>query len=534
MSRYFEVIKENPMALRACIVALTWVVYIWPIIGIPAAFNSPDESANYLFASHFAETGSLRIQDSLSVSHKEFVSPRSVASDGENLIPGSFIGLPVIGGVLGMMLGDWAILFVFPLLSAVAGLMSYNIFSHFFSRRISAIATTIVLIHPAFWYYSSRPMYHNTLFVSLVIIALVFALRIPRRRYVFSIGASSCAALALIVRPAEVFWVMGLLVLIVLSHRHILNKRHYVALLFPAVVLISGLLVFNIYLYGGPFTTAYTAVVVADGENEQQSVKFVSSIGKALFPYGVDFVTALQSLWKFGVIIFPLFSLFGIMGFASTFYQSVTKRDYKTISYTSVYVMLGIFLTLTYGSHVFSDTDFANPDISASFVRYWIILFVLGAPFIALGLLCIVSMFPRGAFKAVIASSLGFLLIGAATHAVILDEVHGLYQYQKNAIESDTLANRVITETEESAVVIAGYYDKMLMLHRRAIFELPSNAVLAKRILQSLRETVPVYVISSDLDPPHLRTQKYILDMGFSLGVNRILNSHASIQQVLN
>src|SRR3989344_625178 len=70
-------------------------------------FISPDESANAFFIKQFAQTGNMFFYEPLNLSVGDVLHPRSIISINGRLVPGGFLGLPLLYGGLSMFFGLW-------------------------------------------------------------------------------------------------------------------------------------------------------------------------------------------------------------------------------------------------------------------------------------------------------------------------------------------------------------------------------------------------------------------------------------------
>ncbi|HTW96463.1 MAG TPA: hypothetical protein VMD74_02255, partial [Candidatus Methylomirabilis sp.] len=67
---------------------------------LPGKWASPDETANYVFAKLYAQTGQLTIYEKYNPFVDEIMQPRSFRSDGGFLKPVSFLGIILIYGTI--------------------------------------------------------------------------------------------------------------------------------------------------------------------------------------------------------------------------------------------------------------------------------------------------------------------------------------------------------------------------------------------------------------------------------------------------
>src|SRR3989344_6320928 len=108
------------------LMAIAFLIVVW---WLPATttqiFNSPDEMANFYFAKNVAINNSLSVREPINNDLGNRVYPRSIAASNGALRPLSFIGLPVIYGILAKVLSVRAIPFFTGFIGAAAGLIFY-------------------------------------------------------------------------------------------------------------------------------------------------------------------------------------------------------------------------------------------------------------------------------------------------------------------------------------------------------------------------------------------------------------------------
>lgn len=293
MKKFFIKIFKSPLLYLSLIAAIFFVIYSAPRFNAPIINSSPDENANYYFSRLFAEESALKTYEPLNEGIDAIVHPRSVNVNADNyLVPGSFLGLPLIYGILGKIFTSNIIIFLTPFFAIIASLFFYGIMKNIFSREEAFVTSILMLANPILWYYSSRSMFHNVLFLSLFIIGMWFLVNIgetspnpylarrgnetvPARvnhhsqigrkflilkfkKYFFLILAGIFIGMALITRTAEAPWIIiVLLILLVLYWKRI--KFFEIFIVIATIVLVSlPILYCNQILYGSPFLTGYS------------------------------------------------------------------------------------------------------------------------------------------------------------------------------------------------------------------------------------------------------------------------------------
>lgn len=137
-------------------------------------FNSPDETANNFFIEKFARSEELYYKEPLNLIGNNLIHPRSMNVVGDRVVPGSFLGIIFVYGWIARILGEWVIPWLTPIF-AVFGVIFFWLFTaRIFGRPVGLISALLMSTLAPWWYFASRGMYHNVLFVSLLIAGMYF------------------------------------------------------------------------------------------------------------------------------------------------------------------------------------------------------------------------------------------------------------------------------------------------------------------------------------------------------------------------
>jgi hypothetical protein len=479
----------------ASLFALSW--------GFEGVVNSPDEAANLFFADQFAQDGSFAVAQPLYERSFGLLHPRSMVTFAGSLLPGSFLGLPVLAGSLQAIFGDGAQFLLTPILLILALLAWRGTVYHLFGNaRLANLAVFFLAIHPGFWYYGMRSMMHNAAFVALLLIALWFLVAKPLQTHIHwrdidPIVGGGLIGLALFFRGSEILWVLGALVaaLIVLFMQKRVTWRVITSI---AIGLFLGLipsLFFNTTTYGDPFTTGYTAtesvfeVTSAAAVTAGAEVESRSLVASILFPFGFHERVLLRNTWRYIFALYPWISFFSIIGF---FWWVADKKERKKKEwrlFTALALGVSAWLILMYGSWVVHD----NPDPNAvtlanSYVRYWLPIFVFGSVFAAYA----IEKFwaDKSWYRSLVISCILLFSLGLSVNLIwfgidgVLDTRQALQSYEEKRAE-------VLSLTEDNAIIVVDYADKYIFPHRDVVVPLRSETTYSH--LPALREIAPLY-----------------------------------------
>ena len=482
-----------PFAIAAACVAF-FIVYSYLPLTAPPRYNSPDETSNVFFSRHFARSGTLWIVEPLNLVTDGLVHPRSIRVVDNFLVPGGFLGLPVIYGTIAKAAGGGIIPFLTPLFSVLAVVAWGLLVASRFGRKTGVGAAVLLAAHPAWWYESSRTMLPNVLFCAFLISSawLFFATPIrsvierggreglPLFRKADAALAGVCIALALAVRKAEAYWIaLGIVALAASAWKRVPWTR--LAVFAAAAVLsFAPFLILNQAVYGHPFATGYgSGLAVPVGELPHgRGDALLGPLRPLLFPLGFAPRTALANFWTYGVGFFWWWSILvacGVAAFVLTARRRKVKwsGDAKSIAIAGVAVTA--WLVLFYGSWSVQD----NPDPSAvtigsSYLRYWLPVFALSTlPVAWLMRTAAETVRPR-ALRPLLALML-FCYLGASAADVFWAPGEGLAAVRSELRRYDGIVKEIVAKTPQDSLIIVDRADKYVFPDRSVITPLRSE-----------------------------------------------------------
>jgi hypothetical protein len=516
-------------------------------------FGSPDETANYIFAKLYAQTGQLTIYEKYNPFVEEIMQPRSFRSDNGMLKPVSFLGIILIYGSIAKLLSISVLPFLTPFFAALAIFFYFLLIKKIFTARIAFLSVFLLLSFPVFYFYTARSMFHNVLFVSLLIIGLYFivlAVTRPAKKNNFfdwnilqmdwlnlflSALGGLAMGLSLITRTSEAIWllpVLFILWLLNLKKVGILKLLVFISfVILPFVPVMS----WNEILYGGYLNGGYTQInssittvaaasavitkTVAQGRFSYL-IDPLKKIKDTIFYFGLNYGQATQNFKSYFLKMFPLLfwpAFLGLILFAAR----VWKWKKKYWAYVLAYFIASAILVLYYGSWVFSDNP--NPNditIGNSYTRYWLPVYLGAMPFAAFFISRLSwAIFARDNENSEVTVKAGtnklknFFLprwpsrgfcTGAVQAVIIIfifffsanflisgsDEGLIYVDYNNQVLKSEYA--QVMKLTEPSAVIITRYHDKLFFPERKVIVNTltdPTMLVLYAKLVKF----VPVY-----------------------------------------
>jgi len=562
----------------AVIFLIIFIAYSFLAFKSPGKFTSPDETANFYFTKQFAKSLAFKVAEPLE-KIAPIVAPRSIMVQKDALLPGSFFGMPLLYGAISWFLGKWIILFLTPLFSAIAVFVFYKLINIIFDRRTALISAALMAVHPAFWYYTARGMFHNALFLDLLIVGFYFiakaliqnstnypglaeakprAGKLQTANY-FLAGLFIGGAVA--VRTSEIIWVgISLSVLIIFLRKKMDWRIGIWIALIGMIISMIPILYQNNKLYGSALTFSYTvgaeraevAVKAADKASGSASIiaktfdNISSLIEKAIFPFGIHWDNIFANLWNYGIWLvwpFALLTLFGLITlgkkasvsllvwlkvfvhryFTKTKPHNDTSRENHTPQsvYFFLYLFLSIYLILYYGSWKISDNVLGQDAVSLeqSYARYWLPLYVFGLPFAAYFLNIILKIW-ENKFSTVQHNGLVwltvFLLFSFSVSSAMAERNAGLAKIRENTVEYKEVADKAKRLIESNAIIVAGKADKVFFPEFKVIASEIDTSKKAKQ-LKKILQKAPVYIGILDFAGQSEKLNK-LKSLGFKIG----------------
>ncbi len=495
MREKFHTTTGKHLAILSFLSVGFFLLYLWPSFRMPTMFVSPDETANYFFSNLIATKTSLRSPLPFGGFLGTAVAPRSIAVLQNSYAPGSFLGLPIIAGLFAKVLGAWAILVLPVLLASACVPFFYLVLRRFFSPMVSLLSAILLYIHPAFWYYASRPMFHNALFLSLLIIGSYCFLRmVETGRSTMAIASGVLLSLALWTRTSEAVWVLPLVAFLCATYRHRIPKASF--LLFFGMLSIFGarLLTINAAVYGDALGSGYTITTQTSADSTAVTTVH-ASLSRFVLPFGIHRDRIATAVWQYFFLFLPLPATLFLVGLA----MSIRRLIHRRLPRTQIWFFGGamaviIWLITYYGSYLFQ--EFSDPDRllpSNSHLRYWLPAYVLTLPFCAIALQAIIDHFSRRRFARAVGALILLAVVLLSVRSVLLDPLVGLAQVRTTVVKMIRSNATVQNATEANAVIIAGYSDKVFFPDRFVMVQIPQDPAQRDTAFARILSRTPLY-----------------------------------------
>jgi 4-amino-4-deoxy-L-arabinose transferase-like glycosyltransferase len=387
---------------------------------------SPDENANYVFSKLYAQEHKLTIYEGYNLYSGGIMYPRSFRSDNGYIKPVSFLGLILIYGQIARWTSVDILPYLTPLFGALGLVFFYLLISNIFGRRNGIISAFLLAFFPPYIYYSARSMFHNILFISLLIIGLYFISALIKKSKIQKMSKNIQTAgitnkfinyfpgyknallsalggaflgLAIITRTSELIWLGPLLVLLWLFN---IKKIGLVNLMVITSFLAAAFIpvfYWNQVLYGAPTASGYPQMTesinnIASAGTDLVKPKnifrpnnfqlILKKISSNIFQFGIKPRESFTKFFNYSARMFYWLFWPTVAGFLFLFVK-IYKLKRVYILYMISFLLASVFLIIYYGSWNFHD----NPDprsitIGNSYTRYWLPIYLAAIPFISL------------------------------------------------------------------------------------------------------------------------------------------------------
>ncbi|NQV90352.1 hypothetical protein HQ487_02995 [Candidatus Uhrbacteria bacterium] len=458
------------------LIALLFLVGSLVLMNPAYVFVSPDETANGFFAERVAQTLIPQGEQNDLLQSFDRLHPRSTLVLEGRVVPGSFLGLPVLYGFFVMILGSKVLWFLTPLLTIIAAFAWKKLIARFTSDLVGALAFALFLLHPAIWYYTARGLMHNVLFLDLLVLgAWLWVNRPIGRGKTPSIWnelfAGLLIGLTFFVRTSEALWMTGALLLAGLIWWRTISWGRLRAGMFGLTVGIALLLLMNTLTYGSAFTTGYTI-----GSTPVIDIPITDSIDSvALLPFGFHPMNAWRHFLAYGVTMFWWISLLALPGFFLLLAQKAHRRTLRFV--VALATGISIWLVFMYGSWEIHD----NPDptqitMANSYVRYWLPMYVCATPMVAMTIRWVSSRGRSTLTRGLIIATFLLAVIGLNVNATFLQGQDGLLKMRAEVLRGAEIQESVLRYTEVTSVIIVDRADKLFFPHRSVWYPLRDEA----------------------------------------------------------
>jgi len=524
-------IKEYWQLIILIIIGLVFVfIYSYLAYSLPTSYqqpdklvlNSPDETSNLFFARLFAEEGELRFKDSANILADDLVSPRSMRVINSYTVPASFLGMPIIYGLIAKLTDLKVIPFITPIIGATGLIFFYFLIVEIFNKKTALISSLLAFIVPGFWYYAGKSLMPNVAFLSFFIIAFYFLIRALKNKKIWSyIFLGFFLALSLMIRTSEVVWIFPLFIAIALVNLKEIRWPKALLSVIIFLIVFSPIFFFNQQIYGTPLSVGYSLKIdFNQGDVLGQSLSLAEQI---FLPFGFNPALALKNLYNYTFRLFPFWTVLILASFLIFILRLIfDRKDFKVrLFYLVLFLFISGYLAVYYGSWQFHDHPDPNAvTIGTSYIRYWLPIYIFSLPAVGWTLTWFFKGRPVVMF---ILTAYLFLSLGFGSYElVMLDREEGLVRVKENLKTYQQIAKGVFDRTQENSIIVAESMDKVFFPDRRVIYKL-NNQLDYDRIKKLIAGGYPVYYFHFTKSQPDLDYLNNNVFLGYGLAISQSL-----------
>jgi len=324
--------------------------------------------------------------------------PRSLRSDAGELKPVSFPGIILIYGKIAAIFGYRVLPYLTPLFAGLGLIFYYLLVKKIFGRKNAFISVFLLAALPPYLYYSARSMFHNVLFLVLLMGGLYFTLMMAenkdrRRRFSLKLKLSECdwrglsyaagagglLGLAVITRTSELLWTAPLFLIIwIFNFRRVDAAKIAVFLSFFFLSVLPGLysnqILYGSYYFGGynEMNRSLATIAGAGKDLVTTTVKgefsfygdLLGIIKDNIFYFGFHPRQSAATFYFYFIRMFPWLFWPALFGFLILVRRG-RRLQKKYAAYLSACLAMALILVFYYGSWEFHDNPMRPPIPSA-------------------------------------------------------------------------------------------------------------------------------------------------------------------------
>ncbi|GEM_PF-6540183 len=486
-------------------------------------FNTPDENANYFFATHFGSKGALQIHDPIEKTVDNAVHPRGINVIAGFLVPESFVGLSLLHGIVARVV-PMLQPYVVPCLTLLALFLLWKLYRRLFGQKMAFVAIALLSVLPPLIYWTGRPFMHTLLFLDLAILGWSIILW---NAGAWDLVGGIIIGASLVVRTSEAVWVGLVTLLCILVRDQKIMRMCKVGI--GCVLVLGPLLLMNKDIYGNFFGTGYSVTesnLVVEGGAIPQLAR-TTLAAQLLIPFGFHPIDALARFSKY--------ALGAVWWYAVPMVLGCIIMIARKSRYAYIWTVLSMYLIISYGS--FNAEQFADPThplgatIGSPYLRYWLPIFIFGAPMVAEFFMWVKNRCQVSGVRCQVLVVAGVMLVGVLSlRAVIWHGPESWRGIEGNLIQFKEMRERIERTTPENAVFITPRWaDRIVFPKRSVIVDIEGKDPIAIiRTLKTQGHTVFWWRGRGEI-----KLEPEILNSGFTLNRRFDVDPKGKIYEIL-
>jgi ABC-type multidrug transport system fused ATPase/permease subunit len=475
-------------------------------------FNTPDEVMNFHFTNISVDENKMYYIEPYNLVANGVVFPRWAKPLGDKITLGTFQGIILIYGSIAKVFSKSVIPFLTPIFAIIGVLFFYGIIKYIFNRKIALISSILMFVFPGFIYYASRTMFHNVLFLSLLLGGIYFLLKMLdidkiKSKYIYSVLTGLFFGLSLITRTSEIVWVL-LIVLIILGFNFKkIQWKYFLISLIIFILCFIPILSNNKALYGSYLATGYSRVI-SENLEEISHAEQIGLTEAILLPFGFHpRVIVTHSIYKYFIQLFYFWIILFIFGLVWFFKSKKTKNQKMYFWFFSI---SSIFIVVYYGSWFFQDSlDPKLVSVGSSYVRYFLPIYIFALPFVGFLLIKLWEVRKKVWNKALVVV-LMLCILGFSCNMIYSEKPESLVQIKNNLLQHRIQAKDIVSKTHPDDIILTDVSNDKVVFPERKHLIVPQNGDELKPVKTLLEFTdVWFFYRSKDINVEYFNENKF-------------------------
>ncbi|MEK7167847.1 MAG: glycosyltransferase family 39 protein [Patescibacteria group bacterium] len=458
-------------------------------------FNTPDETANYFFIKTFFETGQMQSFEPLNAvsGTMSLVHPRSTTVIDNFITPATFLGFILAMRMFAKIFSFWFIPFIIPLFSAFAILAFFYLIKETFNEKIAFWSSLALAVMPAFWYYSSRSLFNNLLFLDFTIIGFSLLVMFIRKKELMLLAISALfLGLALTIRTTEAVWIIAILIILFATLRQQLRWHHGLLLFFIIILSFLPVLGYQYHMYGNPLAFGYAPKIAIKAQ-----ASIMQTVGNLALPFGFSPINILRNIYHYFFKMFFWLSVPAFLGGLLLIFKTIKKKAKpEEKAYLLFAVIISVSLLLYYGSWWFFNNLMAKPLIGSSQVRYFLPMYVIGIPLVIYFWDEVLNLVKNKKIRLVAGAAIVLATLGFSVNCTVFAGEESLTAIYSTVRSYHDINKKAVKTTENDSVIVSSYSDKVFFPSRKVIFYWQDPKYLANISKITAQTKIPVYFYS--------------------------------------
>jgi hypothetical protein len=186
-----------------------------------------------------------------------------------------------------------------------------------------------------------------------------------------------------------------------------------------------------------------------------------------ILPFGLDLQQIVVNFYKYVVRLFWWLALLSVPG------MYIFLKKYQTKAQATYFLLtfcVSIYLLAYYGSWVFSDQLTLNLNrLGISYVRYFLPIYILGLPFVAVAMVNFVNLFKNNKIRIFIGIFFALMTVVFSLSVLFISGEDNLVKTKQYLGSYQTINAKVTALTPGNAVIISERADKIFFPERKVI-----------------------------------------------------------------